>query len=58
MADELWVNETLDQLIATTKSYEERALLVAAKKILVEQLTRIEQLEGQLDGTLWSHTEW
>jgi len=58
MADEDWIKQTLEELITSTKAYEDRALLLAAEKLLLEQLTRIEQLEGQLDGTLWSHTHW
>jgi len=40
------------------KEYKERALLVAAKTLLLEQAKRIEQAHGELDGRMWSPENW
>ena len=48
----------LDAWILEEKDYKERALLVAAKTLLLEQAERIEQAHGELDGRMWSPENW
>ena len=48
----------VDTWILEAKEYKERALLVAAKNLLLEQAKRIEQVHGELDGRMWSPENW
>ena len=48
----------LDAWIIESKEQKERALLVAAKNLLLEQAKRIEQAHGELDGRMWSPENW
>ena len=48
----------LDAWIIESKEYKERALLVAAKNLLLQQTKRIEQAHGELDGRMWSPENW
>ena len=48
----------VDTWILEAKEYKERALLVAAKNLLLEQAKRIEQAHGELDGRMWSPENW
>ena len=42
--------QLLDAWIGEAKDYKERALLVAAKTLLLEQAKRIEQAHGELES--------
>lgn len=53
-----WVSTLVDNLKASSRDYREKALLDAALALYLEQEQRKEQLEGQLDGTLWSPKNW
>ncbi len=44
--------QLLDTWLGEAKEYKERALLVAAKTLLLEQAKRIEQAHGELDGRM------
>ena len=48
----------IDTWIVEEKEYKERALLMAAKTLLLEQAKRIEQAHGELDGRMWSPENW
>lgn len=48
----------IDTWIVEEKEYKERALLMAAKILLLEQAKRIEQAHGELDGRMWSPENW
>lgn len=52
-----WMIKELENL-ASQLGFDEKALIKAAKKILIEQDKRIWQMEGELDGTLWSPKNW
>lgn len=41
-----------------SRDYKQKALLAAAKRLIQEQTVRIQQMEGELDGTLWSPRNW
>ena len=48
----------LDAWILEAKEYKERALLAAAKTLLLAQAKRIEHAHGELDGRMWSPENW
>lgn len=52
-----WMVKELDELMEQF-GFDEKALIKAAKKIILEQDKRIWQMEGELDGTLWSPKNW
>lgn len=52
-----WMVKELDELMEQF-DFDEKALIKAAKKIILEQDKRIWQMEGELDGTLWSPKNW
>lgn len=53
-----WALAQLDQLEAGSHDYKQKALLLGMKDLLLEQQKRTEQIQGQLDGTLWSPNDW
>jgi len=53
-----WALDQLDQLEADSRDYKQKALLLGIKDLLLEQQKRTEQIQGQLDGTLWSPNDW
>jgi len=48
----------LEKLSEESRDYKQKALLQATKELLQEQEKRREQLQGELDGTLWSPGNW
>lgn len=58
MSEREWIREQLDQTMETSRDYEQKALLLAAKELIEEQYTRMEQMQGELDGTMWSPKNW
>lgn len=55
---EKWVVKELTTLFEESRDYKQKALLLATKKLIEEQEVRKEQLQGELDGTLWSPGNW
>lgn len=53
-----WLLRETKQLEKTTTTYEEKAFYQELEYIIREQYKRIEQAEGELDGTLWSPKKW
>lgn len=53
-----WYQELIQELIQTSTDYQQKALLQASADLLIEQATRLEQMSGELDGTLWSPKGW
>lgn len=58
MEDNQWLTHQLIKLRNESQDYKQKALLEAAKQLLEEQEKRREQLQGELDGTLWSPGNW
>lgn len=58
MDEQEWVLTELDRLFQASQDYKQKALLQEAAEIIREQETRKEQLQGELDGTLWSPGNW
>lgn len=53
-----WLEKQLTIWEQECPDYKERAFIVYSKRLLLEQMKRIEQQQGQLDGQLWSPKEW
>ncbi|KAF1302451.1 hypothetical protein IV487_09190 [Enterococcus saccharolyticus] len=53
-----WLKEQLEQLAKNSREYQHRALFLGLQQLLVEQQKRKEQLQGRLDGELWSPKKW
>lgn len=53
-----WLLRETKQLEETAVTYEEKAFYQELEFIIREQYKRIEQAEGELDGTLWSPKKW
>lgn len=58
MDEQEWVIRELDQLFDSSSDYKQKALLKEAADLIREQETRKQQLQGELDGTLWSPGNW
>ena len=58
MKTEEWLENELDELLSASKAYGDKALFLAIKELAYELETRVEQLEGKLDGALWSPRDW
>lgn len=58
MDEQEWVIRELDQLFDSSRDYKQKALLKATADLIREQETRKQQLQGELDGTLWSPGNW
>ncbi|WP_423188520.1 hypothetical protein ACO1PF_07870 [Alkalibacterium sp. f15] len=58
MEDNQWLKNQLEKLFEESHDYKQKALLQATKELLIEQEKRREQLQGELDGTLWSPVNW
>ena len=57
MQDE-WVLTQLEDLFEKSQDYKQKAFLIGLKELIVEQEKRKGQLQGQLDGELWSPRKW
>lgn len=53
-----WLLEQLDKIHQKSTDYNQITLIKATKDIINEQEKRIEQMEGELEGTLWSPKRW
>lgn len=58
MGTEKWVQERLDHLIEASRDYRQKALFQETKRLFQEQYQRMEQMQGELDGRMWSPKEW
>lgn len=58
MSELEWLIAEVNTLEQTATTYEEKAFYQELKLIVKEQYKRIEQAEGELDGTLWSPQKW
>lgn len=52
-----WLLQQLSELY-NEADFKNRALIKVANDIIIEQEKRIFQMEGELDGTLWSPKNW
>ena len=58
MEQKEWLIQELERLIQTSRDYKQKALLKAVIALMDEQVERIRQMEGELDGILWSPRNW
>lgn len=58
MEQKEWLIQELERLIQTSRDYKQKALLKAVIDLIDEQVERMRQMEGELDGTLWSPRNW
>lgn len=59
MSDQVnWYLNQLDELIEKSQDYKEKAILEGTKDLILDQVQRRQQNEGELDGSLWSPGEW
>lgn len=58
MGEREWIDAQLEKAVEDSRDYEQKALLLATKALIEEQYTRIEQMQGELDGTMWSPKNW
>ncbi|MBE9390318.1 hypothetical protein [Vagococcus salmoninarum] len=58
MTQSAWIQKELSQALARSRDYKQKALILATKKIILEQDIRLEQKQGEIDGTLWSPNNW
>ncbi|CAJ1178605.1 hypothetical protein [Companilactobacillus nantensis] len=54
----LWLEKKVADMAQKQTAYENRAFLIAMKKVVQEQNKRSEQLKGEVDGRLWNHEQW
>lgn len=53
-----WLLEQLQEVFQKSTDYNQAVLARAVQNIIKEQAKRIEQMEGELEGTLWSPKKW
>lgn len=58
MEKDEWILEELERSYDNSQDYNLAALIKAAQNIIKEQAKRMEQMEGEIDGTLWSPKRW
>lgn len=58
MDEDAWLQEELTYLLTASRDYKQKALILGIKELLAEQQKRTEQLQGRLDGELWSPSNW
>lgn len=58
MEEQQWLITQLEKLFNDSHDYKQKALIQATMNIIKEQEKRKEQLQGELDGTLWSPGNW
>ncbi|MEG0268567.1 MAG: hypothetical protein RR439_06875 [Carnobacterium sp.] len=58
MDEKDWLLAELETLFSSSQEYKQKALLKATIELVEEQFKRIDQMEGELDGRLWSPRDW
>ncbi|WP_208590213.1 hypothetical protein [Gracilibacillus suaedae] len=53
-----WMIHQLQQVLNSTDDYYLRTLIKAAVDIIEEQERRMDQMEGEMEGTIWSPRKW
>jgi hypothetical protein len=53
-----WILHELQRIYDKSNDYNEVTLIKATQDIIREQAKRIEQMEGEIDGTIWSPKRW
>ena len=58
MENEEWILQELERIYDNTNNYNVRTLMKAAQDVIKEQRKRIDQMEGEMEGTIWSPRRW
>ena len=53
-----WPNLSVSKWIDHADTYADQALLYVAQTLYHQQAKRLEIMQGQLDGQLWSRKQW
>lgn len=53
-----WILHELQRIYDKSNDYNEVTFIKATQDIIREQAKRIEQMEGEIDGTIWSPKRW
>ncbi|MFL2133271.1 hypothetical protein [Desemzia sp. FAM 24101] len=53
-----WIVEELERVFQNSRDYKQKALIAATQQLIKEEALRVTQMEGELDGTLWSPRNW
>lgn len=56
--EETWLDKMAETWINQVKTYPDKAIIYMAKIVYLEQKKRLENKQGQLDGSLWSPKDW
>ena len=56
--EEEWLFAQLNDLFEKSQDYKQKAFFLGLKELMMEQEKRKGQLQGQLDGELWSPRKW
>ncbi|MGN8644566.1 hypothetical protein ACTNEO_00590 [Gracilibacillus sp. HCP3S3_G5_1] len=58
MEENEWILEQLKHVFNKTDDYYQRTLIKATQEIVKEQAKRMDQMEGEMEGTIWSPRKW
>ena len=58
MENNEWVLQQLETLTNNSSEYQQRAFYRGLAQLVQEQQKRIEQLQAEMDGSLWSPVKW
>ena len=58
MEKEEWILVELERSYDNSQDYKLATLIRATQNIIKEQGKRMAQMEGEIDGTLWSPKRW
>lgn len=58
MEENEWILEQLKHVFNKTDDYYQRTLIKATRDIVKEQAKRMDQMEGEMEGTIWSPRKW
>ncbi|TMN21728.1 hypothetical protein [Lentibacillus cibarius] len=58
MENDAWILNQLQETYDMLDDYNQRTLIKAAIGMIQEQSKRTEQMEGQIEGTIWSPKNW
>ncbi|MFZ2588285.1 hypothetical protein [Paucilactobacillus nenjiangensis] len=58
MDTQQWVEMKINELIENSQTFPDQAFYRELKEIMTEQYHRIDQLQGELDGRMWSPEQW
>ncbi|CAH0416661.1 hypothetical protein KAR50_03580 [Periweissella fabaria] len=58
MEEQTWLITTIEDLLTSSTKLEDRAFYQGLKALANEQITRLDQSSGELDGRIWNPSRW